>query len=29
VHTHLDEKATMLVVEWRMPARGLRRIERE
>jgi hypothetical protein len=29
VHTHLDEKATMLVVEWWTPADGLRRIERE
>lgn len=29
VHTHLDEKATRLVVEWWTPARGLRRIERE
>ena len=29
VHTHLNEKATMLVVEWWTPARGLRRIERE
>lgn len=29
VHTHLDEKATMLVVEWWTPARGLRKIERE
>jgi hypothetical protein len=29
VHTHLDEKATMLVVEWWTPARGLRRIERQ
>ena len=28
VHTHLDEKATMLVVEWWTPAHGLRRIER-
>jgi hypothetical protein len=29
VHTHLDEKATMLVVEWWTPGHGLRRIERE
>jgi hypothetical protein len=29
VHTHLDDKATMLVVEWWTPARGLRRIERQ
>jgi hypothetical protein len=29
VHTHLNEKATMLVVEWWTPARGLRRIERQ
>jgi Pyridoxamine 5'-phosphate oxidase len=29
VHTHLDEKATRLVVEWWTPARGLRKIERE
>ena len=29
VHTHLNEAATMLVVEWWTPARGLRRIERE
>jgi hypothetical protein len=28
VHTHLDEEATMLVVEWWTPTRGLRRIER-
>jgi len=28
VHTHLDEKATMLVVEWWTPTNGLRRIER-
>jgi hypothetical protein len=28
-HTHLNEKATMLVVEWWTPADGLRRIERE
>jgi pyridoxamine 5'-phosphate oxidase-like protein len=29
VHTHLDEKATMLVVEWWTPAHGLRKVERE
>jgi Pyridoxamine 5'-phosphate oxidase len=29
VHTHLNEEATMLVVEWWTPAQGLRRIERE
>ncbi len=29
VHTHLDERATRLVVEWWTPARGLRRVERE
>lgn len=29
VHTHLDDKATMLVVEWWTPMHGLRRIERE
>src|SRR5262249_56004654 len=29
VHTHLNEAATMLVVEWWTPARGLRRMERE
>lgn len=28
VHTHLDEAATMLVVEWWTPASGLRRVER-
>ncbi len=28
-HTHLNEKATMLVVEWWTPTHGLRRIERE
>jgi hypothetical protein len=28
VHTHLDEKATRLVVEWWTPDRGLQRIER-
>ncbi len=28
VHTHLNEKATMLVVEWWTPEHGLRRIER-
>jgi hypothetical protein len=29
VHTHLNEEATLLVVEWWMPTHGLRRIERE
>ncbi len=29
VHTHLNEGATLLVVEWWTPAGGLRRIERE
>jgi hypothetical protein len=29
VHTHLNEEATLLVVEWWTPARGLRRTERE
>jgi Pyridoxamine 5'-phosphate oxidase len=29
VHTHLNEHATMLVVEWWTPAQGMRRIERE
>ena len=29
VHTHLNERATLLVVEWWTPARGLRRVERE
>jgi hypothetical protein len=28
VHTHLDERATKLVVEWWTPDRGLRRVER-
>ena len=28
VHTHLDEKATMLIVEWWTPTGGLRRVER-
>ncbi|GIH79875.1 pyridoxamine 5'-phosphate oxidase family protein [Planobispora longispora] len=28
VHTHLDDKATMLVVEWWTPEHGLRRTER-
>lgn len=28
VHTHLDEKATLLVIEWWTPSHGLRRIER-
>lgn len=29
VHTHLNEQATMLVVEWWTPEHGLRRAERE
>ena len=29
VHTHLNDKATLLVVEWWTPTHGLRRIERE
>ena len=29
VHTHLNEEATMLVVEWWTPTSGLQRIERE
>jgi hypothetical protein len=29
VHTHLDEKATMLVVEWWTPTHGLRRVDRK
>lgn len=29
VHTHLNHDATMLVIEWWTPTRGLRRIERE
>ncbi|MBO0824523.1 MAG: pyridoxamine 5'-phosphate oxidase family protein [Actinobacteria bacterium] len=29
VHTHLNEVATMLVVEWWTPARGLLKVERE
>ena len=29
VHTHLNEEATLLVVEWWTPAHGLQRIERE
>jgi hypothetical protein len=29
VHTHLNEEATMLVVEWWTPMHGLRRIERD
>jgi hypothetical protein len=28
VHTHLNEGATMLIVEWWTPARGLRKMER-
>jgi hypothetical protein len=29
VHTHLNDAATMLVIEWWTPAHGLRKIERE
>ena len=29
VHTHLNELATMLVIEWWTPTSGLRKIERE
>jgi Pyridoxamine 5'-phosphate oxidase len=29
VHTHLNDEATMLVVEWWTPQAGLRRVERE
>ena len=29
VHTHLNDEATMLVIEWWTPSGGLRRIERE
>ncbi len=29
VHTHLNEQATLLVVEWWTPTHGLRRLERE
>ncbi|WP_431873363.1 pyridoxamine 5'-phosphate oxidase family protein [Amycolatopsis sacchari] len=29
VHTHLDDAATVLVIEWWTPAHGLRRVERE
>ena len=29
VHTHLNEAATLLVVEWWTPAGGLRKVERE
>jgi len=29
VHTHLNEQATLLVVEWWTPVRGLRKVERE
>jgi hypothetical protein len=29
VHTHLNPKATMLVIEWWTPAQGLRRVERQ
>jgi hypothetical protein len=28
VHTHLNEEATLLVIEWWTPAQGLRRVER-
>jgi hypothetical protein len=29
VHIHLNQEATMLVIEWWTPTQGLRRIERE
>jgi hypothetical protein len=29
VHTHLDDKATVLVVEWWTPTHGLRQVSRE
>ncbi|MEV4510307.1 pyridoxamine 5'-phosphate oxidase family protein [Dactylosporangium sp. NPDC049525] len=29
VHTHLNEAATLLVIEWWTPSQGLRRVERE
>jgi hypothetical protein len=29
VHTHLNDKATLMVIQWWTPARGLRAIERE
>jgi hypothetical protein len=29
VHTHLDDRATKLVIEWWTPTHGLRRVERE
>jgi hypothetical protein len=29
VHTHLNDQATMLIVEWWTPTHGLRKIERE
>jgi Pyridoxamine 5'-phosphate oxidase len=29
VHTHLNDEATMLVIEWWTPPHGLRRIDRE
>jgi Pyridoxamine 5'-phosphate oxidase len=29
VHTHLNEGATMLIIDWWTPTHGLRRIERE
>jgi hypothetical protein len=28
VHTHLDDRATMLVIEWWTPTNGLRRVDR-
>jgi hypothetical protein len=29
VHTHLNDEATLLVIEWWTPTHGLRRVERE
>lgn len=29
VHTHLNDEATMLVIEWWTPSQGMQRIERE
>jgi hypothetical protein len=29
VHTHLNDAATLLVIEWWTPEQGLRRVERE
>jgi hypothetical protein len=29
VHTHLNEAASLLVIEWWTPSHGLRRVERE